>query len=98
LRVTGGEILAAAGAVLGAVITAWGSWAAGRKHEQTRFITAVQEAAHLVIVDLRQEIDRVVAARVALEAQHAHCQHELAALRDRLDALDASQTDLFPGR
>lgn len=62
------------------VIGALATFFAGTKRGQGKFINAVQEAAHIVIKDLRDECRR-------LREQHSHCEAKLAHMQRQIDML-----------
>lgn len=91
------------GAITGFVglVGAFVSWRVGHRQAKADVVTAAQDAAHKVIKDLVDEIDRIKADRMGLLAQHAECQRELAAgraetaeLRAEIGELRAELADL----
>lgn len=71
-----------AGTVIAAVVTSIGSFVAGQRHGKAAFITAVHDAAQLVIGNLRVEIERV-------QDHREHCERELALVKARQAEIDA---------
>ncbi len=89
MRISSDAMIGAAVTALVGLITAIATWRAGHRQGQASFVTAVHEAAHLVIQDLREEIQRVADARAHIELRHAECQAELADMRAQIERLMA---------
>lgn len=87
MRVSGDAFITAAITAFVGLITALATWRAGHRHGQASFVSAVHQAAHIVIQDLRDELARITEIREQIEAQHAQCQAELAEMRTRIDDL-----------
>jgi hypothetical protein len=68
-------------AVITAMITAVGGYVGGQRHGKAAFITAVSDAAELVITRLTKEVERVEIARIRCEEGHEECKRDLAEVR-----------------
>jgi hypothetical protein len=93
MRVSGDAFVTGLITAFVGLMTALATWRAGHKQGQASFVTAVQDAAHIAIKDLREEFERGRAERTALRqelaVQHERCQAELAEMRREIEKLMA---------
>lgn len=89
--VAGEWIGEAASAVAGASAAGFWAWWAGRKNGQASFVKAVQDAAHIVIQDLKDERTelraQIASLRADMKFERDKCEVELGDMRAQIAKL-----------